>query len=139
MAFTLTKDHVHSIVDAATRGDMLPFMTAADPELRWVIGSEKKDAARMTGAYTLASWGAEIGAPLRARLKDGVVKMNVTSVDVIGNKAFVEWNGEATQLNGAPYNNIWVLIFSEKTGKIVEIREYLDTALVQEVVQTNPL
>jgi hypothetical protein len=31
----------------------------------------------------------------------------------------------------------WFLIFSEETGKIVEIREYLDTALVQEVNQTN--
>ena len=31
----------------------------------------------------------------------------------------------------------WILIFSKETGKVVEIREYLNTALVQEVMESN--
>lgn len=31
------------------------------------------------------------------------------------------------------------MIFSGETGKVVEIREYLNTALVKEVMETNDL
>jgi ketosteroid isomerase-like protein len=57
---------------------------------------------------------------------------------VVGNKAYTEFQGEATQLNGKPYNNyyLWVLIF-EDDGLIHEIREYLDTGLVREVFTNN--
>jgi ketosteroid isomerase-like protein len=32
----------------------------------------------------------------------------------------------------------WFLVFSEETGKVVEIREYCDTALLQEISEMNP-
>ena len=46
----------------------------------------------------------------------------------MGNKAYVEFRGEATQLNGKPYNNqyLWIMIFDDQ-GHAQEIREYLDT------------
>jgi ketosteroid isomerase-like protein len=31
----------------------------------------------------------------------------------------------------------WIMIFSKETGKVVEIREYMNTALVKEVMTTN--
>ncbi|KAJ7176212.1 hypothetical protein C8R43DRAFT_914101 [Mycena crocata] len=137
--FTLTHDHVTDILDPASRDDWAPFVSAIDPDVRWVIGSEKKDSTRMTGVYNVASWLAEVNKPLLSRLKDRNLKMTVSTLDIVGNKAIVEAYGEATQLNGNPYNNryAWFFIFSEETGKIVEIREYIDTALVQEVQQTN--
>ena len=56
----------------------------------------------------------------------------------MGNKAYVEFRGEATQLNGKPYNNqyLWIMIFDDQ-GHAQEIREYLDTRLVQEVFTNN--
>ena len=56
----------------------------------------------------------------------------------MGNKAYVEFRGEATQLNGKPYNNLylWIMIFDNQ-GHAQEIREYLDTKLVQEVFTNN--
>lgn len=53
MPFTLTKDHVRSIVDPPTLHGLLG---ALDPEVRWVAGSEKKDAIRMTGVYVRHSY-----------------------------------------------------------------------------------
>ncbi|KAJ7915100.1 hypothetical protein B0H13DRAFT_2270479 [Mycena leptocephala] len=143
MPFTLTRDHVHSIFDPLSlHADSAPFLGALDPEVRWVSGSEKKDSTRLTGVYNLASWLDEVAKPCTSRLKDGKPpKTTVSSIDIFGNKAIVESRSEATQLNGNPYNQsfIWVLIFSEDTGKIIEVREYWDTALAQELVQTNPL
>ena len=56
----------------------------------------------------------------------------------MGNKAYVEFRGEATQLNGERYNNLylWIMIFDNQ-GHAQEIREYLDTKLVQEVFINN--
>ncbi|KAJ6575547.1 hypothetical protein DFH09DRAFT_1276769 [Mycena vulgaris] len=135
--FTLTPAHVTALLDPEAK--LAPFLAAIDPDVRWVIASEKKDPARMTGIYNLASWIEEVATPGRAKLTEEGLKMIVSSLDVIGNKAIVEAYGEAMQLNGRPYNNryAWFLIFSEETGKIVEIREYMDTALVQELHQTN--
>jgi len=57
---------------------------------------------------------------------------------VVGNKAYVEFRGEASQLNGKPYNNLylWVMLFDDH-GHAMEIREYLDTGLVKEVFTNN--
>ncbi|KAJ7704851.1 hypothetical protein B0H17DRAFT_974280 [Mycena rosella] len=142
MKFTLTHAHVTALLDPVSHeGNWKHFVGAVDPAVRWVIASETKDAMRKTGVYNLASWLEEVNKPLLAGLTGDGLKMTVSSLDIVGNKAIVEAYGEATQANGRPYNNryAWFLIFSEETGKIVEIREYLDTALVQEVNQTNTL
>ncbi|KAF7368462.1 Ketosteroid isomerase [Mycena venus] len=132
--FTLTKKYVEDIFTAGPAG-----FSIIDPDVKWIIASETKDPGRLTGIYNLSSWLQEVRAPVVSRLKDGKLEITPTSIDVVGNKAIVEIAGTATQLNGKPYNNryVWFLIFSEE-GKVIEIREYLDSALVQDVMQTNP-
>ncbi|KAJ6506236.1 hypothetical protein C8R47DRAFT_1315730 [Mycena vitilis] len=136
--FTLTEAHVKTLLDPARDGTWTAFVGAIDPDVRWVIASETKDPRCMSGVYNLASWIEEIGA-LSSLLVDSLLKMTVSSIDVIGNKAVVEAYGEATTTKGRPYNNryAWFLVFSEETGKIVEIREYMNTALVQEMIQAK--
>ncbi|KAF8190973.1 hypothetical protein K438DRAFT_1970722 [Mycena galopus ATCC 62051] len=137
--FALTRKHVDTIFDAMSQNDANTFFAAVDPDVRWVIGSETKDPVRKTGVYNVASWVAEVATELRSRFVDGAIKMTIVSVDIVGNKAIAELRSEAVQKNGKPYCNryVWILIFSEDTGKIVEIREYLDTAHVQEVIEGN--
>ncbi|KAJ7144610.1 hypothetical protein C8R44DRAFT_601955 [Mycena epipterygia] len=138
--FTLTPAYIASILDpVSVSRDWTAFLAAIDPNVEWTMGSETKNSARMTGVYNLASWMEEVSGPMLSRLK-GVPKYTVNSFDVIGNKAIVELRGERTQADGKPFNNrvAWFVIYSEETGKIVKIREYLDTALVYEVTQTNP-
>lgn len=43
----------------------------------------------------------------------------------------VECRGRVTTKKGVPYNNEYCLIYRFEAGKIVEITEYLDTALVE--------
>ncbi|KAJ7470246.1 hypothetical protein B0H11DRAFT_2434460 [Mycena galericulata] len=137
--FTLTHAHVASLLDPVGKGDWSVFVGAIDPNVRWIIASEKQDSERMTGVYNLASWNEQVRTPLTTKLKNQEVKMSISSFDVVGNKAIIQAYGEGVQLNGKPYNNhyAWFFTFSEETGKVVEIREYLDTALVHEVNTTN--
>ncbi|KAJ7619777.1 hypothetical protein DFH06DRAFT_1234982 [Mycena polygramma] len=137
--FTLTEAHVKTLLDPARDGTWRAFVGAIDPSVRWVIASGTKNpCCCMAGVYNLASWIEEIGA-LSSLLVDGLLKMTVSSIDVIGHKAIVEVYGEATTTKGRPYNNryAWFLVFSEETGKIVEIREYMNTAMVQEMIQAK--
>ncbi|KAJ7620978.1 hypothetical protein FB45DRAFT_928027 [Roridomyces roridus] len=139
MSFTLTREHAAAIFDPVNEGNRAAFADALDPEVRWVVASENKDPMRLTGIYNKASWYAEVMAALAARLDNN--KAKIVSVEVVNNKAIVEGVGEATQKNGKPYYNRFALFFkfSSETGKIVEVNEYVDTAMLQEVMQTNPL
>lgn len=43
------------------------------------------------------------------------------------------WNG----IGLMRYSMAWFILFSESTGKIVEVREYMNSALVREVMVNN--
>lgn len=62
--------------------------------------------------------------------------MQLNSLEVVGLKVFAECSGFAMQTDGSPYHNrfAWFLKFSEKTGKIVEIHEDMDTGLAREAI-----
>ncbi|KAJ7749156.1 hypothetical protein B0H16DRAFT_891795 [Mycena metata] len=136
--FTLTQAHVASLLDPESKGDWSAFFGAIDPNVRWVMASEKQGSDK-TGVYNLASWVEEVHKPLISKLKDGEFKTSIRSFDVVGNKAIIEGEVVGVQMNGKPYNNryAWFFTFSEDTGKIIEIREYLDTALLNELSATN--
>jgi ketosteroid isomerase-like protein len=69
-------------------------------------------------------------------LKEGVV-LRVTKLLVDGDTAAVEMESLSTALNGKPCDNryCWVTRFSN--GTIVEVRAYLDSALVKQLIAEN--
>ncbi|KAK0109516.1 hypothetical protein ONS95_002205 [Cadophora gregata] len=138
MPFTLTEAHVRGFLDPASRGDWVPFVTAIDPNVRWTIGSLREDLTCCTGVFNLQDWLEKVSPPMQARLQ-GALEMKIEALDVIGNKAIIEATGFAVQKNGNPYDQMycWIMKFDDETGKVVVINEYLNTALVKEVYETN--
>jgi uncharacterized protein len=69
-------------------------------------------------------------------LKEGVV-LRVTNILVEGDSAAVEMESLSTALNGKPFDNryCWVVHFSN--GTIMDVRAYLDSALVQCLIDEN--
>ncbi|KAJ7634386.1 hypothetical protein FB45DRAFT_1025337 [Roridomyces roridus] len=140
--FTLTLEYAKSLVDPLAQSDWAPLMGVIDPDVRWRIASETNDLKKMTGVFNLSTWMEQISGPLVKRLvNDAPPQFTVQYLQTVGNRLIMEAYGQAVQKNGNPYQNTyaWFFTFSEETGKVVEIHEYLDTALVQEVVQTNTL
>ncbi|KAH6694860.1 hypothetical protein BKA61DRAFT_498691, partial [Leptodontidium sp. MPI-SDFR-AT-0119] len=88
----------------------------------------------------LQGWLDKVAPLIQVKL-EGPLRMNVESLDIIGNKAVIEASGSATQKNGNPYENLycWIMTFGDETGKAVAIKEYMNTALVKEVIETNPI
>lgn len=86
-------------------------------------------------SQNLQQWIDKVNKPLISALKDGHLDMEVKDLHMVGNKAIVECKGYGVQKDGAPYQNnyAWFLEFSGETGKIVAIREYMNTALTKEM------
>ncbi len=91
----------------------------------------------LAGTYhSKADFLAHTFARLDKILKEGVV-LRVTSILVDGDSAAVEMESLSTALNGKPFDNryCWIVHFSD--GTIVEVRAYLDSALVQRLIDEN--
>jgi uncharacterized protein len=69
-------------------------------------------------------------------LKEGVI-LKVKNVLLQDETAVVEMESISTALNGTPFNNTycWVVYFQDEV--IVEVRAYVDSALVQRVIDEN--
>ena len=69
-------------------------------------------------------------------LKEGVI-LKVKNILLQNETAVVEMESISTALNGKPFNNTycWVVYFQDEV--IVEVRAYVDSALVQKVIDEN--
>ncbi|KAH8918218.1 hypothetical protein BT69DRAFT_1338345 [Atractiella rhizophila] len=131
----VSKEFVQQIFAHCEKNEWDEFCTYLDPDVRWWINDDKEDDYTHTGIYNVASWKEKVGVPLWARLKDGVNTMKISSLNVFGNLSIVECIGNATQKNGQPF--AWFFVFDEETGKVKEIREYMNTAHVADVMRNN--
>ncbi|KAI4527464.1 hypothetical protein K525DRAFT_186550 [Schizophyllum commune Loenen D] len=149
--FTLTESFVRSLLEPGVEkpGDVCyktflpdaPLMQAIDPKLRWVITDAEGECipgVKAEGVFTLEEWETKVRNPLGACLVAGSLGLRTDRVYISGNVAIVETAGSAQQKNGKPYNNkyAWFLTFSPE-GKIIEIHEYLNTALLERVYAEN--
>ena len=53
-SFKLTKDFILHFLNEAAAGNPKPLIDAIEPDVKWRIGSEKKDAIAKTGIYVRA-------------------------------------------------------------------------------------
>ena len=86
--------------------------------------------------HTKADFLTHTFARLDKILKEGVV-LRVTNILIAGDSAAVEMESLSTALNGKPFDNryCWIVYFSN--GTIVEVKAYLDSALVQRLIDEN--
>ena len=67
------------------------------------------------------------------RLQGGV-EVKIENIAAENDKVFLQFSGKATRLSGEPYENEYVQLFEFRDGKISSITEFLDTALLAEVL-----
>ena len=70
--------------------------------------------------------------PLFAELEGGI-RSELEAVIADGDRVVVLSRGSAVVRDGTPYNNTYAQVFTVRDGRIVAIREYMDTALVDRV------
>jgi ketosteroid isomerase-like protein len=130
---TVQANYVESLFANLENGRSGAFFEHVADDDKWtVMGTHP-----LAGTYhTKADFLAHTFARLDKILKEGVV-LRVTNILVDGDSAAVEMESLSTALNGKPFDNryCWIVHFSD--GTIVEVRAYLDSALVQRLIDEN--
>ena len=132
MALTLTQ--VHDIFKNLETDERAFFAHVAD-DVDWTVEGTHPLAGRY---HSKADFLAHTFAKLAKVLPHGT-QLQVVQVLVSGDWAAVELHSLATAKNGLRFDNryCWVCRFSG--DKIVEVRAYLDSALVARLFQENPI
>jgi uncharacterized protein len=130
---TVQASYVKSLFANLEYGKSGAFFEHVADDVSWtVMGTHP-----LAGHYhTKADFLAHTFARLDKILKEGVV-LRVTNILVDGDSAAVEMESLSRALNGKPFDNryCWVVYFSN--GTIIEVRAYLDSALVQRLIDEN--
>lgn len=70
--------------------------------------------------------------PLFGQLKAGI-RSEIEGLTAEGDIVVAQTSGVAETLDGTPYNNTYCQVIRIADGKIAEVKEYFDTALVNSV------
>jgi ketosteroid isomerase-like protein len=130
---TIQADSVRSLFADLENGRTDVFFDHVAEDVNWtVMGTHP-----LAGTYhTKADFLAHTFARLNKLLKEGVI-LRVTNLLVDSDTAVVELQSLSTALNGKPFNNRYCWIARFSNGTIVEVRAYLDSALVQRLIDEN--
>jgi ketosteroid isomerase-like protein len=132
---SLDEQTVRSIFAGLEHGDGDAFFSHVADDVDWtVMGTHP-----LAGHYpSKAAFKAGTFSKL-AKVLPGGAQLNVTNAFVSGDTAVVELLSAATAKNGMRFDNhyCWVVRFDQEM--IVEVRAYLDSALVAELFRQNPV
>ena len=132
---SLDEQTVRRIFAGLEHGDGDAFFSHVADDVDWtVMGTHP-----LAGHYTSkAAFRAGTFSKLGKVLTDGA-QLRVTHAFVAGSVAVVELESGATARNGMRFDNhyCWVVRFDGET--IIEVRAYLNSALVAELFRQNPI
>ena len=62
------------------------------------------------------------------------ITFNITGITAENERVAVEVSGDAIHASGQPYNNQYNFLLTIKNGKILELKEYMDTQLAAKIL-----
>jgi uncharacterized protein len=127
------KKIVLSFYDAGARGDMDTCFDLLSDDVTWTNIGSTRFSGTYSGKQALAE---ELLGPLFSQLKAGIAS-TLEQLTAEGDIVVAQTKGSAETLDGRPYNNRYCQVFRFANGKIVEVTEYFDTALLDSVFGTD--
>jgi ketosteroid isomerase-like protein len=113
--------------DGLARADATAFLDAMADDFTWIIEGQSKWSLRFEGK---AAVQRDLIPPLFANF---VTDYRNFADEIIaeGDRVVVLARGEVKTVRGEDYNNSYCFVIRMKDGKMVELREYMDTALAE--------
>ncbi len=121
---------LQGIFDALAGGDGRPFADAMSDDFRW----------RFAGEWSwVRDWGhskqetaRNLLAPLMAQFAD--YRASAEEIIADGDRVVVRATAEARTVGGESYPQAYCYVFRVEDGRLTEVIEYCDTALVERVL-----
>ncbi|KAB7754794.1 hypothetical protein MPHL43072_02270 [Mycolicibacterium phlei DSM 43072] len=127
---------VSRFLEAATTGDVRTFRSLLSPEIDWWIPRAfRADLEKVTGIPTpegesfrgLDSVMGDFLIPVMRRFVPGTARLTIDDLIGAGEKVAVVAHMEARLDDGGEYLNNYAFVMTVRDGRIISVREYLDT------------
>lgn len=120
---------VQSFFNAGNLGDMDTCFSLIADDIVWTNTGSHSLSGTYRGKQQLME--ALLG-PLFGRLKNGIFT-NVVDMVAEADQVVVRHTGKAETQDGQAYNNSYCWVIRIRDGQFVEVTEYCDTALIEQV------
>jgi uncharacterized protein len=119
---------------AMAQGDGAPFVAAMSEDFIWRMTGRTAWSGVYSGkahahGRMLKALFAQFATPYRSHAK---------RILADGDFVVVEHQGEVTTRRGRAYNNTYCFVIRMRDGKMAELTEYFDSALVDECLEPPP-
>jgi uncharacterized protein len=121
---------VQQIFDELGQGNPAPLIESLADDFRFTVMGTTKWSRTYDGKAAVL---AELFAPLRAKMS-GPLRNTPVRMVAEGDMVVVEVRGNNTTADGKAYNNAYCNVIRLEDGKLKELTEYCDTALVEAVL-----
>jgi len=121
-------------MEARSRRDPTPFIAAMADDFVWRISGSSAWSGEYVGKADVCE---RLLKPLYAQF---VAPSSLTATRILadGDYVVVECQGDATKISGERYANTYCFVIRIQDGQLREMTEYMDTALVERVLQPPP-
>jgi uncharacterized protein (TIGR02246 family) len=123
---------VEGVFEELARGNGQPFMDLLADDASWTAIGSSPWSRTYSGKRAIVE---ELMRPLFRQFAD---RYTARAIRVIaeGDVVVVEARGQVTTKSGQPYHQTYCYIFRLSDGKVRELTEYLDTDLVNRVLES---
>jgi len=121
-------------MEARSRRDPAPFIAAMADDFVWRITGSSAWSGEYVGKADVCE---RLLKPLYTQF---VAPSSLTATRILadGDYVVVECQGDATKISGERYANTYCFVIRIQDGQLREMTEYMDTALVERVLQPPP-
>jgi ketosteroid isomerase-like protein len=131
MTAAQNKQLLQNIFAETAKGNGRPFVQALADDVSWTIIGSTAWSKTYRGKQAVIS---ELLAPLNAQLANGN-RISAHRFIAEDDCVVVEARGHNVTKAGEPYPNSYCWVFRLVDGRVVELTEYADTALIDAVLQ----
>lgn len=129
MGIAENKQVVLDFYEAGARGDMDACFALLADDVSWTNIGSTKFSGTYRGKQALAE---DLLGPLFSQLKAGIAS-KVERLTAEGDIVVAQTSGTAETLDGTAYNNVYCQVIRIHDGQIADVKEYMDTALINTV------
>ena len=117
--------------DGLADADATAFLDLMAEDFTWIVEGQSKWSLRFEGKAAvqrdlIRPLFANFATPYRNHAEEFIAE---------GDRVVVPCRGEVTTKAGEDYNNSYCFVIRMRDGKMVELREYMDTALAERVLE----
>ena len=129
MGIAENKQVVLHFYEAGARGDMDACFALLADDVTWTNIGSTKFSGTYIGKQAIAE---DLLGPLFSQLKAGI-SSQIERLTAEGDIVVAQTSGTAETMDGTPYNNTYCQVIRIRDGQIADVKEYMDTALIDSV------